>query len=149
MERNRNWQGWLALILAGLALVVALGGRWGNQSMSWERSTRAVQVVPAAPSQVDPVAPTRPDMPFRGQMREEMQRGFAFDGPMQRGPRSWDHGPHMFFPFGIIFGLTKLIGLGLLAWLLLRLFMQRRQSPPASPAGPAPTTPAGHDPRVE
>ena len=29
MERNRNWQGWVAIVLAGLALIVALGGLAG------------------------------------------------------------------------------------------------------------------------
>lgn len=157
MERNRNWQGWAALILAGLALVVALGGRgWGNQSMAWERSSRAVQVAPVAPAQANPAMPAQPNMPSQGHMqRGMMQRGmqddFAFGRPMQHGPRGMNmgRGSHMFFPFGMLFGLTQLIGLGLLAWLLLRLFTQRRQSPPESPAGPPPTTPAGHDPRVE
>jgi hypothetical protein len=46
--------------------------------------------------------------------------------------------------FGLFGALTKLAALGMLVWLLLRLFQQRRAATP-----PAPTTPAGHDPRVE
>ena len=30
MDNNRNWQGWAAVVLAGLALFVALGGRHGS-----------------------------------------------------------------------------------------------------------------------
>jgi hypothetical protein len=54
-------------------------------------------------------------------------------------------GPGIFGIFGMLFGMVKLLAFGLLAWLLLRTFMQRRNTPVATP----PTTPAGHDPRVE
>jgi hypothetical protein len=173
MERTRNWQGWLALILAGAALVVALGGRFSSGA------TSAVAVAPAAPAA--PVAPAAPDAPGWGDGRFERGRGGppAFvrerlEREMERADRmaaapvapvaphwaergGWGHGwGHRLGPIGFLFGLLRglgqLIALGLLAWLLLRMFNQRN-SQPAAPAGPAgpnpPTTPAGHDPRVE
>ncbi|NTU80183.1 MAG: hypothetical protein HGA45_12380 [Chloroflexales bacterium] len=150
MERNRNWLGLIALVLGGLALVVALGGRFGpHMAYSYQA---AVPAVPAAPA---------PDARF------ERGRGgppafFSQREPqgMARGDESFGrgHGPmmgrgfgrgHGFGPLGLLFGLvnlvTKLVALGVLAWLLLRLFQQRRNGPPPA----APTTPAGHDPRVE
>ncbi|HUS16158.1 MAG TPA: hypothetical protein VM536_14260 [Chloroflexia bacterium] len=63
MERNRNWQGWAAVILAGLALLVALGGRsgadgggagWRFHTADTGRGAPPVQVMPA------PVAPVAP-----------------------------------------------------------------------------------------
>jgi hypothetical protein len=154
MEPQRNWLSWAALALAGLALLVAVSGRFSGPRMaySYEAAAPAAPMAPAAPrferghgAQV---------MPFDQQFEREM-------GPRGRGgegfgfqARGFDHGPgfgrgHGFGPFGMIFGLlgflSKLAALGLLAWLLLRLFQQRRAGPPP----PAPTTPAGHDPRVE
>jgi hypothetical protein len=167
MERTRNWQGWLALILAGAALVVALGGRfWPDVAMG------SVAAIPAAPAA--PAAPAEPAAPAWGEGRFERGRGGppAFmrerlEREMERADRhatgpAWaagrgesghHFGPglgHRFGPIGFFFGLLRglgqLIALGLLAWLLLRMFNQRN-SQPAAPA--APTTPAGHDPRVE
>lgn len=155
MERNRNWQGWVAIALAGLALIVALGGRgpWGGQRMAMWAERDAAQAVPAAPAApaAPQVAPQAPEAPFgrgfgRGQDGPRFMHGqgefreFRGGPPMMMGR----HGPGIFGILGLIFGLAKLVALGLLAWLLLRMFNQRRSAPPA-----APTTPAGHDPRVE
>lgn len=152
MERNRNLVAWAALIMAGLALVVAFAGR--GPFGGWER-----MAVPAAP--VAPAAPIPPG--FEDDLREERERFradaerfraeggrfFGQQGPMHRfghdGPRH-GFGGWFFGPLMLLKGLAQLAALGLLAWLLLRLFNQRR-NPPAAPA--VPTTPAGHDPRVE
>ena len=158
MEHNRNWQGWIAIALSAVALVIALGGRF-------ERGDRYayVQAAPAAP--VAPAAPAAPPSFGEGRferghggtppmMREQMEgelRGDARFGPgMERGfghGMGHGHGRHGFGPLGMLFGLIggllKLVAFGLFAWLLLKIFQQRRQQPMA------PTTPAGHDPRVE
>jgi hypothetical protein len=166
MERNRNWQGWVAIALAGLALIVALGGRapWGGRQsnmMTWSTSDNAppmVQAIPVPPQvQQAPQAQQAPDGPRfgRGQgghnffMRgQDNPQGMMGHGEFRAGPMGRHGGPGIFGIFGIfgmLFGLAKLLALGLLAWLLLRTFMQRRNTPTATP----PTTPAGHDPRVE
>jgi hypothetical protein len=153
MDRNRNWQGWAAIALAGLALLVALGGRgpWGGGQMSWGRGEQQYAAPPA------PAAPQGPGN-FRpeqdGQGRGHGDFRFAqgqtpprfFGAGPQGGPVMHGRGhPGIFGIFKLLSGLTKLVALGLLGWLLLRLFTQRRNTPPAA----APTTPAGHDPRVE
>jgi hypothetical protein len=146
MERNRNWLAIAALALASLALVVALAGLFGP---------RGLRGGPPAFAQA----------PFeRGQSAEELGRewrrgeGFGAGQPGHHSfrPGAWHDGRpgfgHSVGPLGMLFGLintlVKLAALGLLAWLLLRLF-QQRNTPPAAPAATAPTTPAGHDPRVE
>jgi hypothetical protein len=143
MERNRNWLGLIALVLGGLALVVALGGRFGPTLVS--RHQVAVPAAPAGPDARFEQGRRGPPA-FFAEQDERMARGDEGfgrgHGPMGRG---FERG-HGFGPLGLLFGLfnvvSKLVALGLLAWLLLRLFQQRRN-------GAAPTTPAGHDPRVE
>jgi hypothetical protein len=123
------------------------------------------------------VAPAAPAAPAWGEGRFERGRGGppAFvrerlEREMERADRgaggpAWaagrgesgrHFGPgfgHRFGPIGFLFGLLRglgqLIALGLLAWLLLRMFNQRNSAPAAPAAPAAPTTPAGHDPRVE
>jgi hypothetical protein len=156
MEQQRNWLSWAALALAGLALLVAFSGRFSGPRMvySYESAPPAMPMAPAAPrferGHGDRV------MPFDEQLEREIGprgRGGEGFGPGFQA-RGFDHGPgfgrgHGFGPLGMIFGLlgllSKLAALGLLAWLLLRLFQQRRAGAPPA----APTTPAGHDPRVE
>jgi hypothetical protein len=171
MDRNRNWQGWAALALAGLALVVALGGR-GPFGFRGQDRFVSVESVPAAP--VAPAAPQAPGFgrgvppeaaaemerhmaEMQGRMAEAQSRmaqahgRFGHDGPMMMG-RGFDHGrggPFGFFPlFGLLRGLVNLAALGLLGFVLFTVWRQRR-APAAAASGPAPTTPAGHDPRVE
>jgi predicted lipid-binding transport protein (Tim44 family) len=103
----------------------------------------------APQAQVAPQAPASPRF-GRGQGRQGDQ-GFGpaqgnRRGMMGQGMMGRRSGPGIFGIFGMLFGLAKLVAFGLLAWLLLRTFMQRRNAPPAAP--PA-TTPAGHDPTVE
>ena len=162
MERNRNWQGWVAIALAGLALIVALGGHmpWGgqqsNRMMMWSRGAQqggpgfdnappAAQVAPQAP-QAAPQAPAGPGRGRgRGQGNVQGNQGMMGQGMMGQGMMGRRGGLGMLGIFGMLFGLAKLVAFGLLAWLLLRMFMHRRSAPPAAP----PTTPAGHDPTVE
>lgn len=148
MERNRNWLGLVAVALAGLALVVALAGRLGPGQIAFVQAPQAQQAPQAPDTRGFPgrgdqgVAPGfqrgQGDMhPGRGHGRPDFAPGFA----------QGRHGFGLFGPLAMIFGLVnflaKIAALGLLAWLLLRLFQQRTTPPPA------PTTPAGHDPRVE
>ncbi len=148
MDRNWNWQGWVAIVLAGLALMVALGGRssWGGRpqmTMMWSDGQSA-QAVPAAPS-----APQAPNaMPGgRGFGRGQSSQGFTpGQGNFRSGPMGRHSRPGIFGVFGMLFGLAKLAGLGLLAWLLFRMFAQRRNG---TPPAPVQTTPAGHDPTIE
>ena len=186
MERKRNWLGLIGVVLGGLALVVALGGRFGPQ-MAYQGMgvggmmggyQNAAPVAPANP-------PARPQGRFaqgqagqpdafaqqqgrgiqQGRGDERMGRGpqgfSQGQGPMMgRGPQGFSQGQgpmmgrgfghgHGFNPLGMLFGMvngvSKLLALGLLGWLLLRLFQQRRNGPTHA----VPTTPAGHDPRVE
>ena len=148
MERQRNWLGWAALALAGLALLVALGGRFGGPRMM------AYVQAPAAPAA--PRFERGQPMPFADERDREFARpgrggpeGFApgFHGRGHQGFAREGFGHRLGllgFAFALVNTLAKLVALGLLAWLLLRFFQQRRNGPP-----PAPTTPAGHDPRVE
>ncbi len=145
MGNNRNWIGWAALLLGGLALVVALGGRFaemrGRMAYVYAVGPEAAQVMPGAGSMAG----------------ERFERGrfgpsaFVDGHAYQHGPmmvERFDGPRHGFGPLAMLFkligGLTKLAALGMLAWLLFRLFQQRQQAQVA-----APTTPAGHDPRVE
>ncbi|NJN16362.1 MAG: hypothetical protein HC822_08850 [Oscillochloris sp.] len=144
---NRNWQGWAALVLAGLALIVAISGR-GMDRMAWAQMQ--APVAPQAPQFERSDEFSRMHERF-GPGIMDRERGFAMDeerferrfGPGMMGHDRHGHG---FFwgLFGLLGALTKLAALGALAWLLFRLFRQRNGTPPA-----APTTPAGHDPRVE
>jgi hypothetical protein len=146
MERNRNWPAWIALVLAGLALFVAIGGRGNSFGNRWNDGPVVMQA-PAAPA-----APSAPQAaPFEDELRGELRGGPGYEFRGERGGDGYgygrhggwrDHGFGFFGFFGLLAGLGKLIGLGLLAWLLFRLWNNRRNQPVA-------TTPAGHDPRVE
>jgi len=163
MNRNWSWQGWVAIALAGLALVVALGGRssWGNSS--WGNQGQMMPMwsnQQAAPhAQVAPQAQAPNNNPgqnfgrgHRGMMGNGQGMMGNGQGMMGRGDKQRGGGMMMMgrsgMPgiFGLLFGLAKIVGLGLLAWLLFRMFTQRRNAaqPPATPL-----TPAGHDPTVE
>ncbi len=161
MQRNHNWQGWVAIILAGIALMVALDGRSprSNQQssgMMWSAGPMGAQqgfpgfgnAPPAA--QVDPQA-AQAQPSGRAQRDQRNQGTWKTPKPMMdqsmmgQGMMGRQGHRGMFGIIGMFFGLAKLIAFGLLAWLLLRTFMQHRHAPTATP----PTTPAGHDPTIE
>ncbi|MFV9505185.1 MAG: hypothetical protein AB4911_11540 [Oscillochloridaceae bacterium umkhey_bin13] len=166
MNNRPNWLGIGALVLAGLAVLIAMGGFF--RSMMFDR-TMAYGNAPMAQVQANPAAePGRRGPPafvyerFEGRnggppafVRErfedrnsgppaKMRGNDHAHGAMMMGQRPGMHPLVMIF--GLIDAVSKVVALGLLAWLLLKLYQQRQ---PAGPSGPAPTTPAGHDPRVE
>jgi hypothetical protein len=160
MDRQRNWLGWAALALAGVALLFAIGGRFGGPgtAFSFKNRMMASQAVPAAPQA--PQAPQTPGFQRglgmqgapsmdQGARQGRGDQSFSFQGRGDHGMAMGRGERHGFGPIGMIFGLfgalTKLAALAMLVWLLLRIFQQRQAGPPPA----APTTPAGHDPRVE
>ncbi|MBP1466641.1 hypothetical protein EYB53_013075 [Candidatus Chloroploca sp. M-50] len=166
--KKQNWLGWLALGVAGLALMVALGGFFGGTMMRM-RTMAYQQTAPQAGALVVPLEGSSmrgdherggpPAFVFERQqerndaMRERMDRGDMRMEMGQMAHPSRDHGRFgIFGMFGMFLGLlnalSKMVALGLLAWLLLRLFQQRNANSGGTPPAP-PLTPAGHDPRVE
>lgn len=163
MERSRTWLAWLALALAGLALLAVLA-----VGLVVARLIATTSAPVAAPAVQAPAATQAGHPPFGpGDRFAERGRGgppALFAERSQRGGRpslmhgAAHHGRRQhggFWPwhglgwlgvaFGLLRGLAQLVAIALLAWLLLRLFQQGRGGqPPVSP-----TTPAGHDPRVE
>jgi hypothetical protein len=146
MEGTRGrWLGWIAIALGGLALLVALGGR---MQPHWVRyhGPPAFQAGPRG--QFGPDAQPGP----QGQFGPREQFGpWDQAGPRgQFGPREqfefrrhWGGPSHgfrfFFFPFMLIGGLLKLLFVGLLIWLGLRLIRGSGPSGPSSrgPSGPS------------
>src|SRR3954462_13328614 len=95
MENNRNWAGWAALVLAGLALFVALSGRLDIRVQipnDTQGATISVPVQPIAPPQPlmlptvvppagvkDPAQMQRQMQEQMDQMRQQMQQEFGAD----------------------------------------------------------------------
>jgi hypothetical protein len=135
MENNRNWQGWIALALAGLALLVALGGRNSGSAVTvrvegpGDAQAWAQPVNPRAqqgPRWHDEWrAPAPPNAPGFGPGAQRFERGFH--GGFDREHRG--HGFPFFLPFILVGGLIKLAGVLLIGWLLLRFFRSRRDRP--------------------
>jgi hypothetical protein len=155
METRRNWLVWVALGMAGLALVLALGGRMNDRRMAWNMAAGPAPAAAAPDARAErggPPAFAEGRGGHGGPPAFAEGRGERGGPPMGAayGMMGQRHGfaPLMMF-FGLINALTKLVALGLLAWLLLRLFQQRNAGGPPTTAPAAPTTPAGHDPRVE
>jgi len=154
MERNRDWKPIAALVLAGLALFVALGGRWsinfsnepGNQVAQAVPMPVApqMQVQPAVPPGTDtdpgkvfPTMPQKPQMPQAPQVQVPDNPNFQF-GPGYRGwggpgYRGWGG------PFRILPGLILAAGVILLGLFLLR----RGRFGPRRPWGPGSWGPGG------
>ncbi|WP_129626354.1 hypothetical protein [Candidatus Oscillochloris fontis] len=138
MNRNWNWQGWLAIAISCLALLISL-----NDFISW-RGVR--QMVENTTNQM--VIERSDQHPGRGNTKEkhdqnddaQMMPGRGNPHAMPRAHEGWGLFGMIAGLVGMLLDLAKLAGLGLLAWLLWRLFTQRQA---------APLTPAGHDPRVE
>ena len=162
MERKWNWLGLIVLVLGGLALAVVLSGRLHSRmaysgmggASSYQHAAPAAPVIPNARIQRGhnrpSVAAPQPQPPQR---MARSKPGFAHGHmPMNQHfmpnagscPFGMPFGP-LSMLFGLVDAVSKLVAMGLLAWLLLRLFQQQRSDPPPV----VPTTPAGHDPRVE
>jgi hypothetical protein len=146
MERSRNWPAWIALALAGLALVVALGGRadqggWRPHKEFAFGSAQAGRG-PDARFFHEEMRPDAPAAPLEPDIDRFMQRGEGF-GP--RGDvmmwREHHRGPGFLGLLGPLFLLSQLAGLALLGWLIFKLISDRRNPPAATPPAP--------DPRVE
>ena len=148
MEGNGSRKlSWIAIALSGLALFVAISGRmhanYGsfNGPMSYS-GPQNFQAGPGAPDQFGPQGQFDPRGKFdqRGQFGPDNQAGprGGFVGPMRGGgPR---HGfPFFFLPFMLIGGLIKLVFVGLLIWLGLRLIR-------GGGRGPWGRGPGGHGP---
>ncbi|HEU5103277.1 MAG TPA: hypothetical protein VFU22_29855 [Roseiflexaceae bacterium] len=150
MEGNGSRRlAWIAIALGGLALFVSLSGR---MQPAWGRyhGPQAYQAGPGAQGQFGPQG----QFDQRGQFGPQDQFGpqGQFD---QRGPlgpreqiemrRHWGGGPRhgfpfFFLPFMLIGGLFKLLFVGLLIWLGLRLIRG------SGPRGPWGRGPGGHGP---
>jgi hypothetical protein len=143
MENGRNWQGWAALLMAGLALFVALSGHMNFSFSLSDGGATAVAPVPTfrfdkgqtvplpnqdTPPQLNPV-PAQPVAPQGPQLK--LQPPVAPDAP--QGWPGW-HNARGFGPFGggggfgggpfaFLPRLLPVIGIGLLAWFF---FFRRR-----------------------
>jgi hypothetical protein len=142
MEDNGSRKlAWIAIALGGLALFVALSGRMQS---GWSRfhGPQAYQVGPGARGQFEQRGPFGPQGQFEQRGPFGPQGQFGQRGPhdqlMGRGP--WGGGPRHGFPFFmlpfmLIGGLFKLLFVGLLIWLGLRLI---RGGGPRGPWGRGP-----------
>lgn len=116
MDQNRDWKLIAALILGGLALLVALGGTRGYSNQQAAAVPQPIIIAPVAPqggtsgTTIPPVAvPQAPGV----------QSGGAH---MWGGPGGWRGGGHM-FPF---FPLIPLLFVGGFIFLVARMFGRRR-----------------------
>ena len=153
MEGNGSRKlSWIAIALSGLALFVAISGRMHANVGSFGGpmgyyGPQNFQAAPGAPDQFGPQGKFDP----RGQFGPGNQVGPQNqDGPRGRfGPQGrpegrmqWGgprHGfPFFFLPFMLIGGLIKLVFVGLLIWLGIRLIRGGR--------GPWGRGPGGHGP---
>ncbi len=161
MERNRNWQAWIALGLAALALLVALGGHGGGRNEYASRVQRgwAWQQVPVQPQPVQPVQPVQPQ-PVQPEQPVQPPNGWwgpqKGQMPMMGGSQggSSHFGGVVMAVFGLAFCLLPLFGLLLLGFGIW--FMRSRRHgasarfyggppqppyPPYPPGTPPATTP--------
>src|SRR5438876_7581773 len=138
MDQNRDWKPLAALVLAGLALLIALGGTRGYGSDQASSVPQQIIVQPAAPSTGPTGGTTAPVITVPG--------GQAYDAPAWGG---WHGGRHI-FPFFPLFPLLLLVGL---LFLVFRVIGPRRHGwggpgwygrqwggPPGAP-GPGPPAP--------
>jgi hypothetical protein len=171
MDGNRNWAGWAALGLAGLALLVALSGRMDAAfNLSWQVGAAArpgnitaqpqpVPPVAAQPAPVQPALPplpVKPDVPQPPEPPQVMQPPFkvapGFHGPFEIHGMSLRDRMHTAFGAGfrLLGGLFQLLAFVVILGLILRLFRPRwRQGarfggpygPGLGPQGPPPGPP--------
>ena len=135
MEGNGRRLAWVAIALSVVALVVSVGGRAQSRWHGYNYDQRGMYTMPSGPQgqfgQQGPQGQFGQGGP-QGQFGQQGPQG-QFDrrghfGPGPRGhfgaPNS-GHRPFFLFPFMLIGGLFKLLFVGLLIWLGLRLINGR------------------------
>jgi hypothetical protein len=129
MEGNGRRLAWVAIALSVIALIVSVGGRAQSHWQVYNES-RGFYAAPSGPqSQFGPKDPQGQFGP-KGQPGLQDQFGGRREfGPQgaqgQFGPRDFGHGRFFFLPFMIFGGLFRLLLVGLLIWLGLRLIRGR------------------------
>ena len=135
MEGNGRRLAWVAIALSVIALIVSVGGRAQSRWQVYNES-RGYYAAPSDPrGQFGQQGPQGqfgqqgPQGQF-GQQGPQDQFGrrgqFGPRGPQdQFGPKDFGHRPFFFLPFMIFGGLFKLLLVGLLIWLGLRLITGR------------------------
>lgn len=144
MEHNRNWQGWAALALAALALIITFTGR-GASSPVTIQMPGAAAVAPAGP-QNGPQAQQNDPRDWRGP-RDGYGPGFGQGyGPGYNqgyGP-GFGRGFHHGGPFFFLGGIVRFLGFLLIIGLLFRFFAGRRRGWGRPWGGPPWTRGYGH-----
>jgi hypothetical protein len=167
MEGNGRRLAWVAIALSVIALIVSVSGRAQSHWQVYNES-RGMYAAPAGPqSQFGQQGPQgqfgQPDQ--QGPQNQFGRRGqFGPQGPQGKfGPQGFGRPPFFLLPFMLIGGLFKLLFVGLLIWLGLRLITgrgfggpwgrgrwghgpwehgdQRGPSEPDRPQGPGPEQP--------
>jgi len=135
MEGNGRRLAWVAIALSVVALIVSVGGRAHSQWQVYNES-RGFYAAPMGPQgQFGQQAPQGQFGP-QGQQGPQDQFGrhgkFGPQGPQDKfgpqgqfGPQGFGRRPFFLFPFMLIGGLLKLLFVGLLIWLGLRLISGR------------------------
>ena len=156
MERNHDWKAPVALVLAGLALFIALGGRdafdFGprNANMMVELAPHPVEAIPFMRPEVFPVpvaptvVPAMPSMPESRFFDTHEYRSVTYDGhrPFWAEWRRW------FGQMPSIMPVLVALALVFFGWRLLSQNRNRQAAPqaPAPPygnAGPGAPPPPG------
>jgi hypothetical protein len=154
IDRNRDWKPIAALVLAGLALFIALSGRW-SISMSGGTANQEVQAFSVgAPSFAQPQPTVVPPKPAQGFMQDvpgapdlKMQppaiEQHFWQGPQHEywGPFGGAAGGRLFR--GVFFGLFAL----LLIFIGLKLLRRNRFRPWGQTWGPPGPPPPGYPPQ--
>jgi hypothetical protein len=134
MEGNGRRLAWVAIALSVVALIVSMGGRAHSR---WDvyNESRGFNAAPAGPqSQFGQQGPQGPFGQQGPQGRFDRRGPFEQQGPQdQFGPKHYGHRPFFLFPFILIGGLLKLLFVGLLIWLGLRLISGRGFGGPWGP----------------
>jgi hypothetical protein len=129
MEGNGRRLAWVAIALSVVALIVSMGGRAQSRWQVYNES-RGFYAAPSGPqSQFGPQGPQDQFGP-QGQpgLKDQFDRHGKFGprGPQgQFEPQDFGRRPFFLFPFMLIGGLFKLLFVGLLIFLGLRLITGR------------------------
>jgi len=126
MEGSGRRLAWVAIALSVVALIVSIGGRAQSRWQVYNES-RGFYAAPSGPqSQFGEQGPQGQFGQQGPQGRFDRRGQFEQQGPQgQFGPKNFGHRPFFLFPFILIGGLLKLLFVGLLIWLGLRLISGR------------------------